>query len=112
LKKFLNTEKVENYFCYRCWHGAALKYLSVIGAAETEIEKLRSCGGEDQCDCKTSLHLQRMPWSNSYSHILKQLIIARFPKVFAYSLKLDVKVKLNPLQYQNLFSFESHFDPV
>jgi hypothetical protein len=34
LKKFLNTEKVENYFCYRCWHGAALKYLSVIGAAE------------------------------------------------------------------------------
>jgi ubiquitin carboxyl-terminal hydrolase 30 len=81
LKKFLNTEKVENYFCYRCWHGAALKYLSVIGAAETEIEKLRSCGGEDQCDCKTSLHLQRMPWSNSYSHILKQLIIARFPKL-------------------------------
>lgn len=34
LNKFLDAEKVENYFCYRCWHGAALKYLSVIGAAE------------------------------------------------------------------------------
>lgn len=34
LKKFLDAEKVENYFCKRCWHGAALKYLSVIGAAE------------------------------------------------------------------------------
>ncbi|CAE6151784.1 unnamed protein product [Arabidopsis arenosa] len=81
LNKFLDAEKVENYFCYRCWHGAALKYLSVIGAAEIDIEKVRSCGGEDQCDCKTSHHLQRMPWSNSYSHILKQLIIARFPKL-------------------------------
>ncbi|XP_010437056.1 PREDICTED: ubiquitin carboxyl-terminal hydrolase 27 isoform X2 [Camelina sativa] len=81
LKKFLDTEKVENFFCHRCWHGAALKYLSVIGAAETDIEKLRSCGGDDQCDCKTSLVLERMPWSNSYSHILKQLIISRFPKL-------------------------------
>lgn len=34
MKKFLDTEKVENFFCHRCWHGAALKYLSVIGAAE------------------------------------------------------------------------------
>ncbi|CAA7020602.1 unnamed protein product [Microthlaspi erraticum] len=81
LKKFLDAEKVENYFCHRCWHGAALKYLTVTGAAETDIEKLKSCSGEDQCDCKTSLHLERMPWSNSYSHILKQLIIARFPKL-------------------------------
>lgn len=34
LKKFLDAEKVENYFCQKCWHGAALKYLSVIGATE------------------------------------------------------------------------------
>ncbi|XP_010446481.1 PREDICTED: ubiquitin carboxyl-terminal hydrolase 27-like isoform X2 [Camelina sativa] len=81
LKKFLDTEKVENFFCHRCWHGAALKYLSVIGAPETDIEKLRNCGGDDQCDCKTSHFLERMPWSNSYSHILKQLIISRFPKL-------------------------------
>ncbi|VVB09711.1 unnamed protein product [Arabis nemorensis] len=81
LKKSLDAEKVENYFCKRCWHGAAMKFLTVIRAAETDIEKLRSCGGEDLCDCKTSLRLERMPWSNSYSHILKQLIIARFPKL-------------------------------
>ncbi|ESQ53193.1 hypothetical protein EUTSA_v10025021mg [Eutrema salsugineum] len=81
LKKFLEAEKVENYFCQRCWHGAALKYLSVIRAAQTDIEKVRSCGRDDECDCKASLHLERMPWSNSYSHILKQLIIARFPKL-------------------------------
>ncbi|KAL1190291.1 Ubiquitin carboxyl-terminal hydrolase 27 [Cardamine amara subsp. amara] len=81
LKKFLDAEKVENYFCQKCWHGAALKYLSVIGATETDIEKLRICGGDDQCDCKTSLLLERMPWSNSYSHILKQLIISRLPKL-------------------------------
>uniref|UniRef100_A0A1J3GQN0 ubiquitinyl hydrolase 1 n=1 Tax=Noccaea caerulescens TaxID=107243 RepID=A0A1J3GQN0_NOCCA len=81
LNKFLDAEKVENYFCHGCWHGAALKYLSVTGATETDIEKIKSCGGDDHCDCKTSLHLERMPWSNSYSHILKQLIIARFPKL-------------------------------
>ncbi|KFK30518.1 hypothetical protein AALP_AA7G272700 [Arabis alpina] len=81
LKKFLDAEKVENYFCKKCWHGAALKFLSVIRASETDIEKLRSCTGEDLCDCKTSLCLERMPWSNSYSYILKQLIIARFPKL-------------------------------
>ncbi|CAH8369344.1 unnamed protein product [Eruca vesicaria subsp. sativa] len=81
LKKFLGAEKVENYFCYRCWHVAAVKFLSIIRSAESDIEKVKSCGGEDQCDCKASPYLQRMPWSNSYSFILKQLTIARFPKL-------------------------------
>lgn len=81
LKKFLGAEKVENYFCHRCWHVAAVKFLSVMRAAETDIEKVKNCGGDDKCDCKTSHHLQRMPWSNSYSFILKQLTIARFPKL-------------------------------
>ncbi|KAJ0233536.1 Ubiquitin carboxyl-terminal hydrolase 27 [Hirschfeldia incana] len=81
LKKFLGAEKVENYFCHRCWHVAAVKFLSVTRAAETDIEKVKSCGGDDKCDCKASLSLQRMPWSNSYSFILKQLTIARFPKL-------------------------------
>ncbi|CAH2075962.1 unnamed protein product [Thlaspi arvense] len=82
LKKFLDAEKVENYLCQRCWHGAALKFLSVMRAPETDIEKVKSCSRDgDQCECKTCLHLERMPWSNSYSHILKQLFIARFPKL-------------------------------
>ncbi|KAF3545600.1 hypothetical protein DY000_02009115 [Brassica cretica] len=81
LKKFLGAEKVENYFCHRCWHVAAVKYLSAMRATETDIEKIKNCGGDDQCDCKASHHLQRMPWSNSYSFILKQLTIARFPKL-------------------------------
>ncbi|CAN6824888.1 unnamed protein product [Brassica oleracea] len=81
LKKFLGAEKVENYFCHRCWHVAAVKYLSAMRATETDIEKIKNCGGDDQCDCKASHHLLRMPWSNSYSFILKQLTIARFPKL-------------------------------
>ncbi|CAN8328729.1 unnamed protein product [Cochlearia groenlandica] len=88
LKKFLEAEKVENYFCQRCWHGAALKYSSAIGAAETDIDKVKSCGKDEQCDCKTCLpYLERMPWSNSYSHILKQLTIARFPKLMCIQLQ-------------------------
>ncbi|KAL0698570.1 hypothetical protein Bca4012_054692 [Brassica carinata] len=116
LKKFLGAEKVENYFCHRCWHVAAVKFLSVMRAAEIDIEKVKSCGGEDQCDCKASLNLQRMPWSNSYSFILKQLTIARFPKLlciqvqraslnmFGESVKLSGHVAFPPVLDLSLFS--------
>ncbi|XP_010555308.2 PREDICTED: ubiquitin carboxyl-terminal hydrolase 27 isoform X2 [Tarenaya hassleriana] len=81
LKNFFVAERVENYYCSKCWHAAALKYLSVRGADETDIEKLKSCTGQDICDCKSALHLETMPWSNSFSHTLKQLSIARCPKL-------------------------------
>ncbi|KAF8098525.1 hypothetical protein N665_0264s0028 [Sinapis alba] len=116
LKKFLGAEKVENYFCHRCWHVAAVKFLSVMRAAEVDIEKVKSCGGDDQCDCKISHHLQRMPWSNSYSFILKQLTIARFPKLlciqvqraslnmFGESVKLSGHIAFPLVLDLNLFS--------
>ncbi|XP_018806774.1 ubiquitin carboxyl-terminal hydrolase 27 isoform X2 [Juglans regia] len=80
LKQFIIAEHIENYHCSHCWHVAGIKYLSSIEANETEIEKLRRCSEQENCDCRRLLHLATLPWSNKFSYTLKQLSIARCPK--------------------------------
>ncbi|XP_059624410.1 ubiquitin carboxyl-terminal hydrolase 27 [Cornus florida] len=87
LKQFIVAEKVEHYRCSRCWHIAAIKYLSLRDINETDIEKLRCCSKEDPCACKHLFGLEALPWSNSFSHVLKQLSIAHSPKVLCIHLQ-------------------------
>ena len=60
-------------------------YLLLCGSCafvfQAEIEKLRRCSGQESCDCRRLLHLETLPWSNKFSYTLKQLSIARCPKV-------------------------------
>ncbi|KAK8638213.1 hypothetical protein V6N13_136653 [Hibiscus sabdariffa] len=87
LWQFVLAEKLDNYYCSHCWHGAAVKYLSCRGESEVEIEKLKRCNAEDSCDCRNSRFLESLPWSNNFSNTLKQLRIARCPKILCLHLQ-------------------------
>ncbi|XP_062097401.1 ubiquitin carboxyl-terminal hydrolase 27 isoform X2 [Humulus lupulus] len=87
LKQFTVAEQVENYRCSSCWHIAGIRFLSAIGSDETEIEKLRTCSEQDFCDCRKFLPQDAFPWSNKFSHTLKQISIARSPKILCIHLK-------------------------
>ncbi|KAF2284318.1 hypothetical protein GH714_020425 [Hevea brasiliensis] len=106
LKQFIAAEQVENYNCGHCWHIAAMKYLSLKGAKETEIEKIRRCSMQDFCTCHSLSHLESLPWSNKFSRTLKQLSIARCPKILCIHLQ---RVSINrfgePVKLQGHVSF-------
>ncbi|KAF2284309.1 hypothetical protein GH714_020379 [Hevea brasiliensis] len=104
LKQFIAAEQVENYNCGHCWHIAAMKYLSLKGAKETEIEKIRRCSMQDFCTCHSLSHLESLPWSNKFSRTLKQLSIARCPKASETSSVAPAE----PLLYR-LVSLVEHF---
>ncbi|KAI5582268.1 hypothetical protein BDE02_07G074100 [Populus trichocarpa] len=87
LRQFTVSEQVENYSCSHCWHIAAIKYLSLRGATETEIKRLKSCNEQDSCACHLLVHLENLPWSNNFSRTLKQLSIARSPKILCIQLQ-------------------------
>ncbi|KAL2342962.1 hypothetical protein Fmac_004247 [Flemingia macrophylla] len=87
LKQFIVAEHVENYHCSQCWHNAAIKYLSVMEGNEVELEKLRRCSDPEICDCRKMYNLDKLPWSNRFSHALKQLSIARSPRILCIQLK-------------------------
>uniref|UniRef100_A0A5B7BLG0 Ubiquitin carboxyl-terminal hydrolase n=1 Tax=Davidia involucrata TaxID=16924 RepID=A0A5B7BLG0_DAVIN len=87
LKQFIVAEKLEHYHCYRCWHIAAIKYLSSTSGNETDIEKLGCCSEQDSCDCKNCFGLEALPWSNSFSRVFKQLSIVRCPKILCIHLQ-------------------------
>ncbi|XP_047181554.1 ubiquitin carboxyl-terminal hydrolase 27 isoform X1 [Vigna umbellata] len=87
LKQFIVAEHVENYRCSYCWHNAAIKYLSVMEGNEVELEKLRRCSEPEICDCRKMYNLDKLPWSNRFSHTLKQLSIARCPRILCIQLK-------------------------
>ncbi|XVE52939.1 hypothetical protein DITRI_Ditri02bG0164500 [Diplodiscus trichospermus] len=105
IRQFVLAEKVENYYCSHCWHIAAIKYLFSTGASEMEIEKLKRCSAQESCDCRSFRSLERLPWSNNFSNTLKQLSIARSPKIlcihlqrasvneFGELIKLQVEIK-------------------
>ncbi|XP_050205117.1 ubiquitin carboxyl-terminal hydrolase 27 [Mercurialis annua] len=103
LKQFTVAELVENYNCSRCWHIAALKYLSLKGAIETEIEKLRTCSMQDYCTCHTLSHLESLPWSSNFSRTLKQLSISRCPKILCIHLQ---RASIN--QFGELVKLQGH----
>lgn len=48
---------------------------------QIEIKRLKSCDEQDTCTCRLLVHLENLPWSNDFSRALKQLSIARSPKV-------------------------------
>ncbi|PRQ49097.1 putative ubiquitinyl hydrolase 1 [Rosa chinensis] len=87
LKQFTAAEQVENYHCSHCWHIAAVKYLLSMGGNEAAIEKIESCTEQDSCDCQRLFHLESLPWSNRFSRTLKQISIARCPKILCIHLK-------------------------
>ncbi|KAH1051214.1 hypothetical protein GYH30_021244 [Glycine max] len=87
LKQFIVAEHVENYHCSQCWHNAAIKYLSIMEGNEVELEKLRRCSDPEICDCRKMYNLDKLPWSNRFSHTLKQLSMARCPRILCIQLK-------------------------
>ncbi|KAG2716429.1 hypothetical protein I3760_03G125400 [Carya illinoinensis] len=106
LKQFIIAEHIENYHCSHCWHVAGIKYLSSIEANETEIEKLRRCSEQENCDCRRVLHLATLPWSNKFSYTLKQLSIARSPKILCIHLKrVSINMFGEPVKLQGHISF-------
>ncbi|XP_019462595.1 PREDICTED: ubiquitin carboxyl-terminal hydrolase 27 [Lupinus angustifolius] len=87
LKQFVVAEHVENYRCSHCWHNAAVKYLSLMEGNEVELKILRRCSDHESCDCRKMPNLEKLPWSNRFSHTLKQLRIARCPRILCIQLK-------------------------
>ncbi|KAL4330307.1 hypothetical protein AHAS_Ahas13G0387000 [Arachis hypogaea] len=106
LKQFIVAEHVENYHCHYCWHNAAIKYLSLMEQNEVELEKLRRCSDQELCDCREICNLENLPWSNRFSHTMKQLSIARCPRILCIQLK---RVHMNnfgePIKLQGHISF-------
>ncbi|KAL5555808.1 hypothetical protein UlMin_038044 [Ulmus minor] len=103
LKQFTAAEQVENYRCTNCWHIAGIKYLCSIGANETQIDKLRTCTKQDFCDCKRVLCQDKFPWSNKFSRTLKQISIARSPKILCIHLK-----RVSVDMFGELFKLQGH----
>ncbi|MFQ6658131.1 hypothetical protein Gotur_027525 [Gossypium turneri] len=111
LWQFVLAEKLENYYCSHCWHSAAIKFLSCKGANEIEIEKLKRCSAEEPCDCRSFCCLENLPWSNNFSNTLKQLCIARCPKILCLHLQrasINEVGELIKLQVVSLLVNQSH----
>ncbi|XWS10792.1 hypothetical protein CRYUN_Cryun38cG0028000 [Craigia yunnanensis] len=106
LRQFVLAERIENYYCSHCWHTAAIKYLSYTGANKMEIEKLKRCSAQDSCDCRSFLCLEKLPWSNNFSNTLKQLSIARCPKILCIHLqRASINVFGEQIKHQGHISF-------
>lgn len=87
LKHFTAVEVVENYRCSRCWHNAALKYFSLkTEKDEAKIKMLLHCVKLDSCDCKNLFLQEEVTWTG-FSCALKQLSIARCPKILCIHLQ-------------------------
>lgn len=111
LKQFIVAEHVENYHCSNCWHIAGIKYLSSVEANEMEIEKLRRCSEQETCDCRRLLRLKTLPWSNKFSYTLKQLSLARCPKILCIHLKrVSINMFGEPVKLQGHISFPLNVD--
>ncbi|WCJ31709.1 Ubiquitin carboxyl-terminal hydrolase 27 [Euphorbia peplus] len=87
LKRFTIADQVENYNCSNCWHIAAINFLSLRGAKETDIETLRTCSMQGSCTCRSLPSLKPLPWSNNFVCTLKQLTVARCPKILCIHLQ-------------------------
>ncbi|XP_047313397.1 ubiquitin carboxyl-terminal hydrolase 27 [Impatiens glandulifera] len=87
LKQFFEEEHLENYFCNNCWHSAAIKYLSAVDENKTDVEIVRGCIKEVSCDCKRISTLNKLPWSNNFSHASKQLSMTHGPKILCINLQ-------------------------
>ncbi|KAF8018632.1 hypothetical protein BT93_H3506 [Corymbia citriodora subsp. variegata] len=106
LKQFVAAERVAHYHCSQCWHIAAAKYLSLVGASEMDIMKLKSCSSGDLCDCQNQFNLEMLPWSNDFSSTVRQSTIARPPEILCIQLqRASVNEFGEPLKLQGHISF-------
>lgn len=87
LKHFFISERLENYFCNHCWHVGAIKYLSLIGENEADVQILQQCNKDDSCHCKNLSSLKALPWSNTFSRSFKQLSLTRSPQILCIHLQ-------------------------
>lgn len=87
LKRFMAAERVENYHCTHCWHLAAMKFLSLSEGYEEEMRKLRRCSEQDSCNCRKLPSLQGLKLSDRFSRTVKQLSIARCPKILCLQIQ-------------------------
>lgn len=106
MKRLLAPEHVENYSCSRCWHIAAMKFLSSVGGRQEEINKLSCCSEQDSCNCRNMSALQALPWSNNFSHAFKQLSIAHCPQILClHLLRSSLNAFGEPVKIQGHISF-------
>ncbi|GAU19681.1 hypothetical protein TSUD_78060 [Trifolium subterraneum] len=103
LKQFIVAEHVENYHCSHCWHNAAIKYLTLMEGNKVELGKLRRCSDEEFCECRKTYNLENLPWLNRFSRALKQLSIARSPRILCIQLK---RVHMN--NFGESFKLQGH----
>lgn len=103
LKQFIVAEHIENYNCSHCWHNAAIKYLSLMEGDKVELGNLGRCSDQEFCDCQKTYNLENLPWSNRFSHALKQLSIARCPRILCIQLK---RVHMN--DFGESFKLQGH----
>ncbi|XP_072950332.1 ubiquitin carboxyl-terminal hydrolase 27 isoform X2 [Typha angustifolia] len=106
LRYFTAVEHLEYYRCDRCWHIAALKYLSLKSKEDKEkIDKISHCVNLDSCDCRHLFLPEEIP-SNSFSHALKQLSITRCPKILCIHLQRAlINVHGDFIKHQGHISF-------
>ncbi|XP_014631266.1 ubiquitin carboxyl-terminal hydrolase 27 isoform X3 [Glycine max] len=52
-----------------------------------ELKMIRRCSDPEICNCRKMYNLDKLPWSNRFSHTLKQLSIARCPRILCIQLK-------------------------
>ncbi|CAJ2676917.1 unnamed protein product [Trifolium pratense] len=103
LKQFIVAEHIENYHCSHCWHNAAIKYLTLMEGNKVELGKLKRCSDEEFCECRKTYNLENLPWLNRFSRALKQLSIARSPRILCIQLK---RVHMN--NFGESFKLQGH----
>ncbi|XP_057429190.1 ubiquitin carboxyl-terminal hydrolase 27-like [Lotus japonicus] len=103
LKQFIVAEHVENYHCSHCWHIVAIKYISLMEENEVELERLRRCSQQELCNWRNKFNLKKLPWSNRFSHVLKQLSIAQCPRILCIQLK-----RVHMSNFREPFKLQGH----
>lgn len=111
LKHFTAVELIENYRCHHCWHIAALKYASLqTEKNEAKIKMLTQCAKLDSCDCKELFLPEEITWTG-FSCVLKQLRIARCPKVLCIHLqRASMNINCELIKLQGHISFPLSLD--
>ncbi|KAF5185880.1 Ubiquitin carboxyl-terminal hydrolase [Thalictrum thalictroides] len=111
LKKFTAAELIENYRCNQCWHNSAINYVSTIGGNETKVGILKCCNKEDSCNCRNLFPEKPILLSNEFSCTIKQLRIARCPKILCIHLqRASVNNFGEPVKIQGHISFPMILD--
>ncbi|KDP35292.1 hypothetical protein JCGZ_09451 [Jatropha curcas] len=88
---------------FQFFHSLPLLPVLESGATIAEIEKLRRCSVQGSCTCHSLSLLESLPWSNNFSRTVKQLSIARCPKILCIHLQ---RASIN--QFGELVKLQGH----